>query len=126
MFKWVSYLCVAVFLYVGVVLLVMPATQIETLGLAVDPGAEVMGRRSAPLYFVVSMIGLYFAHQPVGQARTVFASAWGGSLLLVAVLGAVDLFMGRVSSDVLLAIVVEVAMAFGLLLSMRRGDSVSQ
>lgn len=120
MFRWASYGAVLIFAYVGFVLLVMPSAQIATLGLAVDAGGQVMGRRSGVLYLLVAALGLYFAHQPPGEARTVFATLWALSLVMVAGIGTQDLLVGRAERAIILVIAVECVMAAALLFTMRR------
>lgn len=88
----------------------------ETLGLAVDAGGQVMGRRAAPLFLAVAGLALWFAHQPKTPTRGVFVLAWSGALILVAAIGAWDFMSGRAGQAIALAIAVELVIAVSLIL----------
>ncbi len=109
-------LCAALF----PLLLLNPGYYVDTYGVEPDAGASFLGRRASPLFLGLAVMLWMMRDLPRGTARDAvsigMAFTWGG----IAATGLFAFSTGTANANILIAAVVETAMAVSFVIARRR------
>jgi hypothetical protein len=113
--SFVSVLC----LVLASVWLIFPDLLLNSWGLEHTSSAGVVGRRLAALFLGLSFMMVKMRAAPPSPCSTAMADGFALSCIVLAVLGLVELWFGRVGPGIGLAVISELLVAWALVVSVR-------
>ncbi|MBV7534142.1 hypothetical protein KW842_00025 [Duganella sp. sic0402] len=114
-FRRVAILTAVLFLALALTWMFAPQRLLEAWGLVSAPTAEVLGRRAAALYAGVAAMFWLARNAVASPARTAMSRGLALACFSLAALGIFELVAHHVTTGILPAVIIEVALGLALL-----------
>ena len=115
-FRTLATLSSVLFLSLACLWMFAPATPLAMWGIQSNDVAELVSRRGAAMYAGISVMFFRARSAPPSLARRALASGVIVAGVILAVLGLIEIAAGRAQLGILLAVIIEVALALAFLL----------
>ncbi len=118
LYKIVSIVTSALFIYLFAQLLFMPGSFIKDLGLQPSEAGAVLARRASMFMLGISVLMFGTRNLPHSKARQTICMATGITLFGLSCVGSYEFIRGTVNSSILIAIICETILwvSFGVIL----------
>lgn len=116
-FKNIALLSASICLALALIWLLIPKLLLSLWGVKFAEPAGLVSRRAAPIFAGMGLMLFKLRHVGPCPARTAVSSGFMVTCLMLALLGTIELVTGHAGPGILLAVVVEIALALGFYLA---------